>query len=145
MMSSSALTPKIVRSAYDNVREAEAEVTRQAALLHRLYYKSKAQHRSAKWFQSLDGIRKCVRRLLDARQGGSGDGQSSDRGRRHTTAVQVEGSLPNRAGRKDRRAGLERSRRDPGEQDVNVVDAALYSLIDLWCGLWGEERQRRSR
>lgn len=143
MMSSPALTPKIVRSAYDNVREAEAELTRQAALLHRLYYKSKAQHRSAKWFQTLDGIRKCVRRLLDTRQGS--DGQGSDRGIQHTTAVQVEGSLPNRAGRMERRAGLERSKRDPREQDVNVVDTSLFSLIDLWCGLWGEERQGRIR
>lgn len=135
-----ALTAKQVRSTHSALQGSQSALEQHAALLHRLYYKSKAQHRSAKWFQSLDGVRKCFRRLLSDMEGGEGGFITS--ASRYTCAIEVEASLPNRAGHAERRArNVRRNAPSKSIASSTVKRPALFrgasvALTDTWCSFW---------
>jgi hypothetical protein len=61
------------------------ELHEEQVLLERLWYKSHAQFRGAKWFKSVDGVRRGLRRALGQQDGHSGRGSKRKR-RGHSEA-----------------------------------------------------------
>lgn len=107
-----------VRQAHSSLEQFEASLYQVATLLHRLYYKSKAQHRSAKWFQSIGGMRKCFSRLLDM----------------SNVVSNVHESLPDKGVNKKARMS-KRLRHD--ERDIASIEAAKRAIAELWDSLRG--------
>ena len=145
-MTSTGITPKFLRSAHAETKHADTELAQSAAMLHRIWYKSKAQHRRSIWFQRVNAVRRCLRHLL-------GRDMALNRGRQHryTLAVGVDSSLPNRSQKRTRLIGGEDAMRRSSiegrtetRECLGNLLAAQYSVIDVWCSLWGEERGERT-
>ncbi|UZJ54175.1 hypothetical protein CBS101457_003495 [Exobasidium rhododendri] len=113
-------TPKIIRQTYHCLEQTEASMYQLAALLHRIYYKSKAQHRATKWFKTIDGMRKCFSKLLEM----------------DLVRAKVDESLPDRG-----TAHKDKSKR----RKLNVASrqssicAAKQDVAKIWNAFWGED------
>lgn len=107
-MSDSKIEVKAFRNAITSIDHVEGRLYTLAATLHRIYYKSKAQHRRAKWFQSMDALRKCFGRLLDM----------SD------VTVMMDESLPDRGVSKRARA-IKRRKTDDGSAKKSSASLAV--------------------
>lgn len=146
------VTPKQLRSAHGHLAQHLEILVQHAALLHRIHYKSRAQHRRAKWFQAADGVRRCLGHLL---------GRSESRQHRYTLGVDVEGSLPNRTRKRKRfmdrydetrpipetHADAEARGHNSGEEspDAGRIAEAQLSIVSVWCSMWGEDGRGRVR
>ncbi|PWN24285.1 hypothetical protein BCV69DRAFT_280178 [Microstroma glucosiphilum] len=66
---SSLTSPKLLRSLHNSLLSLYGELHEEQVLLERLWYKSHAQFRGAKWFKSIDAVRRGLRRALGQQDG----------------------------------------------------------------------------
>jgi hypothetical protein len=126
-MAESPLNAKAIRQAHAGIEQIQIKQYQLAALLHRIYYKSKAQHRRAKWFQSISGMRKCFSRLLDMQSVKSKIDESlQDRG------VSAKG--------RSQRGELGMDGREHGG-----IDALQRAIGQVWSSLWADAREQDGR
>lgn len=121
-MAEEKLSFKTVKYAFILVQRTRTNLTKESAIIARIWYKSKAQHKSAEWFRAIDGVRKCLRRLLDTNTRGNnngGDFQQQD--------VQPRIKCKNSNGQAE------------GEMFCGALDRACTSLVQLWCSYWDKE------
>lgn len=71
---STLTSPKLLRSLHSSLLSLYAELHEEQVLLERLWYKSHAQFRAAKWFKSIDGVRRGLQRALGRQDGHAGRG-----------------------------------------------------------------------
>ena len=119
-MADGPLQAKAVRQAYNALEQMEVRLLQLGSLVHRIYYKSKAQHRRAKWFQSVDGMRKCFARLLEMER----------------VSCRMEESLPDRGVAAKRRMH-KRTRGSEGRKAS--LEEAKSAVGRVWSSLWGME------
>lgn len=126
-MTDTPLSAKAIRQAHAGVEQVQSKQYQLAALLHRIYYKSKAQQRGAKWFQSIGGMRKCFARLLDMK----------------TVKSKIEDSLPDRGVAAKSRA--QRQSREGDGRDHGSLDALQRALGTVWSSLWADRSEQNGR
>lgn len=120
-MADPKLSFKDVKAAFILVQKTRVNITKESAIIARIWYKSKAQHKNAEWFRAIDGVRKCLRRLLDT------NACLDRKGADHQQDVQPK----NR--------GKIKSGQAEGQKFCGALDRACSSLVQLWCSFWDEE------
>lgn len=124
-MADTQLTFKNVKIAFIVIQKTRVNLAKQYAIIARIWYKSKAQHKSAEWFRAIDGVRKCLRRLLD---------KSADQRQQQQQHQQRDVEPRNKSKKESGKAD--------GEIFCGAFDRACSSIVQLWCSYWGEESVR---
>lgn len=121
------LNAKVIRQAHARIEQIQTKLYQLAALLHRIYYKSKAQHRRAKWFQSISGMRKCFSRLLEMQ----------------SVKSKIDESLPDRGVSAKSRSRREELGLDGGERAS--IDVLQRAIGQVWSSLWADTKAQDGR
>ncbi|PWN33285.1 uncharacterized protein FA14DRAFT_60322 [Meira miltonrushii] len=120
------LTFKTVKYAFILIQKTRSNLTKESAIIERIWYKSKAQHKSAEWFRAIDGVRKCLRRLLDPIKG-------ADHQQQQDVQPRIMKSNEVQSGQAE------------GEIFCGALDRACSSLVQVWCSYWGKETTENNK
>lgn len=135
-MTETRLTPRDVQNAFLFVQQIKANLTKETAIFARIWYKSKAQHRSAEWFRAIDGVRRCLKRLLEIDFSVK---RQMRKGAIPTQSLQIEEKefSSREIVQRDQRGKMKREIFQK-EKMQGALNRSCLSLAKLWCSFWNE-------
>lgn len=125
------LSAKHLRHLHTSLVTLHTTLTEEQHLLERIWYKSHAQFRTQRWFQSVDGVRKCLRELCGFKNGYERQVSAKKLQKREkATAARDEGHL-NQTIRSLVSLYFFLADKPPGEEPANVLQK-LPKLAFKW-------------